>query len=38
MLMLVDRNELETQLFGNLAAVGFDHVEVAIRSGTCTNC
>lgn len=27
-LMLVDRNELETQLFGNLAAAGFEHVEV----------
>lgn len=28
-LMLVDRNELETQLFSNLEAVGFGHVEVA---------
>jgi len=28
-LMLVDRNELEAQLFGNLEAVGFGHVEVA---------
>jgi len=28
-LMLVDRNELETQLFGNLAACGFGHVAVA---------
>jgi len=28
-IMLVDRNELESQLFGNLAAVGFEHVEVA---------
>jgi len=28
-LMLVDRNELETQLFGNLASVGFGHIEVA---------
>ena len=28
-LMLVDRNELEAQLFGNLGAVGFGHVEVA---------
>lgn len=28
-LMLVDRNELENQLFGNLEAVGFGHVEVA---------
>jgi type I restriction enzyme R subunit len=28
-LMLVDRNELEAQLFGNLASVGFEHVEVA---------
>jgi type I restriction enzyme R subunit len=28
-LMLVDRNELEAQLFGNLASIGFEHVEVA---------
>lgn len=28
-IMLVDRNELETQLFGNLSSVGFEHVEVA---------
>jgi type I restriction enzyme, R subunit len=28
-LMLVDRNELEAQLFTNLEAVGFGHVEVA---------
>lgn len=28
-LMLVDRNELEAQLFGNLEAVGFGHVEIA---------
>lgn len=28
-LMLVDRNELEAQLFGNLEALGFGHVEVA---------
>ncbi|MDD5219938.1 MAG: HsdR family type I site-specific deoxyribonuclease, partial [Candidatus Bipolaricaulis sp.] len=28
-LMLVDRNELEAQLFGNLEAVGFGYVEVA---------
>jgi len=28
-LMLVDRNELETQLFANLAATGFGRVEVA---------
>jgi type I restriction enzyme R subunit len=28
-IMLVDRNELETQLFGNLAAVGIEEVEVA---------
>lgn len=28
-LMLVDRNELETQLFGNLASVGLAHVKVA---------
>jgi type I restriction enzyme R subunit len=28
-LMLVDRNELEAQLFGNLASVGLSHVEIA---------
>jgi type I restriction enzyme R subunit len=28
-LMLVDRNELEAQLFGNLEAVGFGHVTLA---------
>ena len=28
-LMLVDRNELEAQLFGNLASIGFGHIEVA---------
>jgi len=28
-IMLVDRNELEQQLFGNLASVGFGQVEVA---------
>lgn len=28
-IMLVDRNELETQLFGNLASVGFEDIEVA---------
>ena len=28
-LMLVDRNELEAQLFANLEAVGFRHIEVA---------
>jgi type I restriction enzyme R subunit len=28
-LMLVDRNELQAQLFANLEAVGFGHVEVA---------
>ena len=28
-LMLIDRNELETQLFGELEAVGFGHVELA---------
>ncbi len=28
-IMLVDRNELESQLFGNLSAVGFEHFEVA---------
>lgn len=28
-IMLVDRNELESQLFGNLDAVGFEHVTVA---------
>jgi len=27
--MLVDRNELESQLFGNLASVGIGQVEVA---------
>jgi type I restriction enzyme R subunit len=32
-LMLVDRNELEAQLFGNLEAVGFGHVEVAESKG-----
>src|SRR3990170_8104363 len=30
-IMLVDRNELEAQLFGNLAAVGMEHVQVAQR-------
>jgi type I restriction enzyme R subunit len=29
-LMLVDRNELEQQLFTNLEAVGFGHAEVAV--------
>ncbi len=28
-IMLVDRNELETQLFGNLAALGIENIEVA---------
>lgn len=28
-IMLVDRNELESQLFGNLSAVGIEHVHVA---------
>jgi len=28
-IMLVDRNELETQLFGNLASAGLENVEVA---------
>ena len=28
-ILLVDRNELEAQLFGNLESVGFGHVEVA---------
>jgi type I restriction enzyme, R subunit len=28
-LLLVDRNELEAQLFGNLESVGFGHMEVA---------
>jgi type I restriction enzyme R subunit len=28
-ILLVDRNELEAQLFGNLEAVGFGHAEVA---------
>jgi len=27
--MLVDRNELETQLFGNIVATGIEHLEVA---------
>ena len=27
--MLVDRNELETQLFGNLTSVGFEHIHIA---------
>jgi type I restriction enzyme R subunit len=29
MIMLVDRNELETQLFGNISSVGIEAVEVA---------
>jgi len=28
-IMLVDRNELETQLFGNLSSVGFEHIHIA---------
>lgn len=28
-IMLVDRNELETQLFGNLKSAGFEHVNIA---------
>lgn len=28
-IMLIDRNELETQLFGNLQAVGIENVEIA---------
>jgi type I restriction enzyme R subunit len=28
-IMLVDRNELETQLFGNLSSLGIEHVQVA---------
>jgi type I restriction enzyme R subunit len=28
-IMLVDRNELETQLFGNLVSAGIEHIEVA---------
>lgn len=28
-IMLVDRNELETQLFGNLNSVGIEHVQIA---------
>ncbi|MDW7973263.1 MAG: HsdR family type I site-specific deoxyribonuclease [Thermodesulfovibrio sp.] len=28
-IMLVDRNELESQLFGNIQAVGIEHVEIA---------
>ncbi len=27
--MLVDRNELETQLFGNLSSIGIEHIQVA---------
>lgn len=29
-IMLVDRNELESQLFGNLSAVGIEEVEIAV--------
>jgi len=35
-LMLVDRNELEAQLFGNLEAVGFGSVEVAQQEASAT--
>ena len=28
-IMLVDRNELETQLFGNLSSIGIEHIQVA---------
>jgi type I restriction enzyme R subunit len=28
-ILLVDRNELETQLFGNLSSVGFENVQIA---------
>ncbi|MCX6803843.1 MAG: HsdR family type I site-specific deoxyribonuclease, partial [Candidatus Diapherotrites archaeon] len=28
-IMLVDRNELETQLFGNLSSIGFEHIHIA---------
>jgi type I restriction enzyme, R subunit len=28
-IMLVDRNELETQLFGNLSSLGIEHIQVA---------
>jgi len=28
-IMLVDRNELEAQLFGNLKSVGFEHINIA---------
>lgn len=28
-IMIVDRNELETQLFGNICSVGLEHVQVA---------
>ncbi len=28
-ILIVDRNELESQLFGNISAVGIEHVEVA---------
>lgn len=30
-ILLVDRNELESQLFGHISAVGIEHVEVALR-------
>ncbi|SCG85972.1 type I restriction endonuclease subunit R [Methanobacterium congolense] len=28
-IMLIDRNELETQLFGNLKSIGIEHLEIA---------
>ena len=30
-ILLVDRNELESQLFGHISAVGIEHAEVALR-------
>jgi len=32
-IMLVDRNELESQLFGNISALGIGNVEVAKGKG-----
>ena len=37
-IMLVDRNELESQLFGNLAALGIENVEVAESKSICKTC
>jgi len=36
-IMLVDRNELESQLFGNIKALGFGNVEVAESKNHLTN-